>query len=96
MLVRSASQTSRKELARGVFDTFNNNMMIIINREDLFSALSPESGAQSAFATNAGLIHDVTDTGNWAQNGSTHSYVFATFTRRFLTSRTTYQEEKLL
>ena len=41
MLVRSASQTSRKELARGVFDTFNNNMMIIINREDLFSALSP-------------------------------------------------------
>ena len=30
------------------------------------------------FATHAGLVYDITDI-DWAQNGNTHSCVFATF-----------------
>ena len=30
-------------------------------------------------------FHDVTDTDSWAQNGSTHSRVFATLKRQFVT-----------
>ena len=31
-----------------------------------------------AIATHASLVYDVTDTGHWAQNGSTHCRVFVT------------------
>ena len=33
----------------------------------------------NTFATNAGLVHGVTDTDCWTQNGSSHDRVFATF-----------------
>ena len=32
----------------------------------------------ATFATHAGLVHDITDTDCWAQNGSTHGHVFIT------------------
>ena len=41
-----------------------------------------------AFATHAGLVYDVAGTDCWAQNGSSHGCVFATFMlRRFITNR---------
>ena len=33
----------------------------------------------NTFATHSGFVHDVTDTDCWAQNGSTHGHVSATF-----------------
>ena len=39
------------------------------------------------FAPYSGLVHDVTDTDCWAQNGSTHKHIFATFKCRVLTNR---------
>ena len=41
-----------------------------------------------SFASHSGLVHDVTNTYCWAQNGSTHGRVFATYKRGFLTNRT--------
>ena len=38
--------------------------------------------------THSGLVHGVTDTDSWSQNSSTHSRIFATIKRRFLTDRT--------
>ena len=35
------------------------------------------------FTPHSGLVHDVTNTDCWAQNGSTHGRVLATFKRRF-------------
>ena len=36
------------------------------------------------FATHARLVYDVTDTDYWAQNGSTHGRVLATFKHQSL------------
>ena len=37
--------------------------------------------------SQSSLVHDVTKTDCWAQNGSSHGHIFATFKRRFLTNR---------
>ena len=39
-----------------------------------------------AFDAHSDLVHYVTDTHCWAQNGSTHGRVFAASKRRFLTN----------
>ena len=40
-----------------------------------------------AFARHSHLVHEVTDTNRWAQNSSSHGYVFATFKHQLLTNR---------
>ena len=45
-------------------------------------------GLVNTFATHAGLVQDITDTGRWAQNGGTQGCVFVTFKHPFLPSRT--------
>ena len=44
-------------------------------------------GVSDTSATHAGLVHEVTDTHCWAQNGSTHGHVFIIFRRRLLINR---------
>ena len=45
------------------------------------------------FGTHTGFVYDVTVTDCWAQNGSTHGRVFATFRLRFSANRTRNREE---
>lgn len=40
-----------------------------------------------AFARRSRLVHEVTDTNCWAQNSSSHGYVFTTFKHQLLTNR---------
>ena len=40
-----------------------------------------------AFAPHSHLVHEVIDTNCWAQNGSSHGYVFTTFKHQLLTNR---------
>ena len=40
-----------------------------------------------AFASHTCLVHDVTDTDGWEQNGGIHGRDFATFKHQFLTHR---------
>ena len=38
--------------------------------------------------THVGFIYDVTSTGCWVQDGSTHGQIFTTFKRQFVKTRT--------
>ena len=51
------------------------------------------SDACDTFATHASMVHNVTDIDCWAQNGSTHGHVFATFQHRFLTKKKKRKKE---
>ena len=42
----------------------------------------------NTYTTNAAFVHDVTDTNHWAQYGSTHGRVLATFNVDFMANRT--------
>ena len=42
----------------------------------------------STLATHTGLVQDITHTDCWAQNGTTHSHVFTTFSCWFSAKRT--------
>ena len=48
------------------------------------------------FAIHIGLVHDVTNTDCWAQNGSMHGHVVATFKTPILQNQDEKASEKLL
>ena len=46
--------------------------------------------------THAGLIYDVTSTGCWVQDGSTHGQIGTTFKRQFVKTKTRREIERKL
>lgn len=48
------------------------------------------------FAMHAGLVYDIPDTDCWAQNGSAHAHVLATFKLPFVRNRTRHWVQKMV